>query len=318
MIKLALIGPGKWGVNYLNTIKEVKDAKIKYICARTQETLNNFSNEYKKTTNYEKLFNYHDLDGVILATPASTHFEIAAKFIKARLPILVEKPLTISYKEALELKNMAVKYRTLVKTGHIYIYHPAIIKMKQLLPNIGKLIHVETQGGNFGPFRSDVSTLWDWAPHDISLYLYLIEKYPLKIQSWGEKYSSDKQKEYDNIQFRMVFPGGITGFSSIGRMFPLKRRNLLVIGNHGALFFDDTQIKKLAFYSFSKDLPGMKIDNFQYPVYDKKLPLKKELEAFITQINIKDQSNNDIEFALQVAKITHQIENKLKLNKLQD
>ncbi len=307
MINLGLIGVGKWGINYLNTVKNVENAKIKYICSHSQETLNKFSDSYIKSTNYRDLLKYSDLDGVIIATPALTHFKMATVFIKARIPILIEKPVCISYKESQKLRNLIIEYKSLFVAGHIYIYHPAIIKMKQLFTKIGDLRYIQTQGGSFGPFRSDISALWDWAPHDVSLCLYLIGKYPYKIQSWGENYSTNIKREADNIHFRMFFTEKIISRSNIGRMFPIKRRSVLAIGSKGILLFDDTQEKKLILLDFSENQNN--IVNIQYPMYEEILPLQNELEFFIKRIKNKLYSKIDIEFTMQVTKIIQKIEN---------
>src|SRR3989344_6498148 len=124
MITLSLIGAGKWGKNYINTIHSLSFCEL--------------PDSYIKTKNYKELLNFNNIDGVIIATPASTHFQIAKAFLEKGFNVLIEKPLTTSYKAALKLYRIAEKTKSTVMVGHIFLYNPAFLKVKELIKSIGK------------------------------------------------------------------------------------------------------------------------------------------------------------------------------------
>src|SRR5689334_8453144 len=118
MTRIALIGTGKWGINYLNTIEKMNNCKITHIVSLSSKSLSRFSNLYHKTTNYLDLLSESEIDGVIIASPGSTHYKIVNDLIN-KYPLLVEKPLTLSLKNALQIN----KNGNQLMVGHVYLYN---------------------------------------------------------------------------------------------------------------------------------------------------------------------------------------------------
>lgn len=292
MINLALIGIGDWGRNYLSTIKAFPNCQIKYVCSRSPEKLLPFNENFIKTTNFKELLKYQDIDGVIIATPGSTHYQIAKELLKKGFNLLIEKPLTINYKDTLKLKTSAK-----VLVGHIYLFDPAFLKAKQLLKKIGPIQYVSYEAINKGPYRSDMSVLWDLGPHPISLLLDIYQKDPIQIQAWGINCLKLKSKLLDMVMLKMKFPDKTQAFVKISWLSPIKRRELTIVGVKSTLVYNDLQPNRLTLF----ENMGSKV---KHPSYPHRLPLEVELGEFIDAIS-KNRAieRSNLDFGIRVTKL---------------
>lgn len=282
MIELALVGTGKWGQNYIKTIKQLPRVELKYIFSR----------------DYRELFGHKDIDGIIIASPARTHFQIAKECIKRNYNILVEKPMTTSLNDALELKALTKKSTSIVFIGHIYLYNPAFQKAKELTKTLGEIQYLELEGCDFGPIRKDLSALWDWGPHDISMSMEIMGT-PISVSAWG--------KQRDMFFLCLRFKNDVCAFIKIGWLSPIKKRRMTIVGAKSSLVFDDTERQKIAIYQ-----NGVSIDS--YPQYRSEKPLLVQITEFIKCIQNKRQPKTDIENGLNVVRILHYIEKSLRQN----
>lgn len=286
MTTLALIGAGKWGKNYINTINNLSSCVL--------------PEEFIKTSNYKDLFAFNNINGVIIATPASTHFKIAKEFLKRGFNVLVEKPMTTNYKDALGLSEISRKYKNIFMVGHIYLYNPAFLMVKKLIKSIGKIKYISTEGMNYGPIRKDVSALWDWGPHDISMAIDLLGSVPEEVSVIG----------YDMCNLKLKFPNNLFVFVNIGWLSPIKKRIMTIVGEKSTIIFDDTIEKKITY-----------IENlgtsFQttYPSFSQQSPLSVQVSEFVKRIeNKENKDNSSLEMGLNVTKTLESCEKSMKLN----
>lgn len=293
IINLALVGYGKWGKNYVKTAKEIPDIRIKYICAPSL-TNARVDNDYVIVNDYKELSQFDDIDGVIIASPASTHFAIARYFLKKGINILIEKPLTTRYKDAVTLEKLSKRKKSLVMVGHIDLYNPAFLALKKMMKQIGEISYIDCEGMDWGPFRTDVSALWDWAPHDVAMCLDLIGE-PLSVQAWS------LSRDNDMIAACLYYPDNVKAFIKIGWLSPLKVRRVLVVGSKKSFLFDDTKKKKVEV--FDKQVT--------YPYYPDERPLQKELEAFVDCIRKKKMPYSNLEKAVKIAHVIDALERSL-------
>lgn len=309
MITLALIGAGQWGKNYINTIKSLPDCKLKYICAKNSQTLNLFPDDYIKITNYQDLFKCTDIDGIIIATPGATHFKIASELLKNGYNLLVEKPLTISYVETLQLKEIYdnLEKKPVILVGHIDLYNPPFVKLQEYINNIGEIRYLTFRGLNYGTFRNDISVIWEWGPHGVSMILGIMKQEPREVTAWAVSSLQSNSKLYDLAFIRLVFPNGVTAFIEISWLFPVKKRELVVVGSKDTIIYNNLAEKKITYF---EDMgPEMTGDKFikkepkiSYPSYSNELPLKLEILNFLQTIEGK-KNQTDINQALLVSKI---------------
>lgn len=319
MVNLALIGLGQWGKNYLTTIKQFPHCRIKYICSNTLKRFNS-SDDYIATTNFKELLKYKDIDGIIIATPGSTHFQIAEEFLKRGFNLLIEKPLTTDYKAALRLKALNNKAAAKVLVGHIYLFDPAYLQMKKLLKEIGTLQYVSYEAINNGPFRSDMSVLWELGPHAISLLLDIYGQYPTSIKAWAQKYLRPGTDLFDTVNIKVEFPNHCPSFVNLSWLSPIKRRELTVVSTSSALVYNDLQPNRLTFFEgMGPSLKGKEVIKrdpiIKYPSYNRKLPLEAELGEFINAIS-KNQTvkRSGLDFGVKVTQLLSLAERSISRN----
>jgi len=227
MIKLALIGNGRWGQNY---IKEIGSG-IKNISLPDNNILD---------INYSDYLSKLDADGVIITSPTSTHFQVARDLINAGFKrLLIEKPVTLSLGEALRLQKIARQKSVLIMVGHIQLYDEAIIKMQELLNLVGVITKMSYEGLK-SPVRTDGTTvIQDWAPHPSYLFLHFASKFPKKV--------TEKQLGDGSVLLDYDF-GNITAIAKIGWTHSKRRRVFKIEGKNGKLIFDSSsKIRKLSY-----------------------------------------------------------------------
>lgn len=210
MVTLALIGAGKWGKNYLTAVNQLPGCQIKYICTRD--------------SGYRHLINYLDVNGIIIATPAKTHYSIAKFFLNHGYPLLIEKPMTMNYAEAQQLKRQQQRQKVAVLVGHTYLFHPAYIKFKQAFKQLGKVDWLIFRGTNLGPMTPGLSTLWEWGSHAVALAIDLLNQEPVGVKARGDE---------EKIVLNLKFSNQIRFQATLGWGFGAKERSLTVINSRG-------------------------------------------------------------------------------------
>lgn len=311
MINLALIGVGEWGKHYLSTIKNFSDCKVKYVCVRTPERLKLFSGDFIKTTNFRDLLKYKDIDGVIIATPGSTHFGIAKEFLEKGFNLLIEKPLTLKYDQALELA--ALKDQTIAKVmvGHIYLFDPAYLKAKTLMKKLGTIKYVSYEAVNNGPYRNDMSVLWDLGPHAAAFLLDIFEQSPTQVTAWAVDNLRPKSRLWDIVFINFKFSNYSQAFIKISWLFPVKRRELVIAGNKSTLCYNDLIPHKLTLYEdmgprLTGGIAVRENPQIKHPAYQDKLPLEMELQEFVNAIREnKSIQKSDLDFGVKITKLLH-------------
>lgn len=304
MTTLALIGIGRWGINYINAIKSTNNIRIKYLCSTNTKSFDKIPNIFIKLDDYRKLFPYKDIDGIIIATPASTHFNISKDLLLKGYNILIEKPFTTNYKDAVTLKEIHESINSVVMVAHIYLYNPAFIKTCAVLKKIGEIKYLECEGSNWAPIRKDVSALWDWAPHDISMCLEILKEDPVEIQAWGVSILKPlKKNAFDTVYIRLGFTHNVQAFIRLGILSPIKKRKVTIIGSRSSVIFDDTKDRKIQLFNNTGTV---------YPSYSDNKPLFMEIMEFADCIKTKKNPRSDLYLALRVSKIIHYVEQSIE------
>lgn len=256
-LRLALLGTGRWGSIITKTIATLPDVELAYVA----------------THEWRELLSKDDIDGVLIATPPSSHTEIALAFIEKKIPVFIEKPMTLSSNDADALVAASKEYGTPVMVGHVHLYNAAYQALKAALPSLGAIQHIEGTESHDGPKRPDYSTLWDSTPHDLSMMIDLVGM-PLTVTASAETITNPGTKLYDRARMTLSFPQGVTGSISSDWIGPTKVRNLIVTGEHGTIVYDDVLPEK-------KVVVTLADGTISYPDYDAERPLTRELNAFI-------------------------------------
>jgi len=284
--KICVIGAGRWGRNHIKTLEGL--GCLAGVVEAEEQTLGGIRQEYPNVRTFTSVQDAitEDFDGFVVATPAETHYEIAALIISNKKPALVEKPLALTATEARQLKELAEENGVNLMVGHVLLFHPAIRKIKELVKSgkIGKLQYIYSNRLNLGTVRIEENILWSFAPHDISIFQYLIDSFPVEVVSRGGAFLQPKL--HDSTMTVLTYPDNVVGHIFVSWLHPYKEHRLVLIGSKGMLSFDDaSEAKELFFYEKGIDWvqgePIKREGPTEVIPYDRRMPLAEELEYFI-------------------------------------
>ena len=306
--KVCVVGAGNWGKNHINSLLQLES--LGGIVESKKELRESFIRSYPHVNRYDHLNQAlkDEYDGFVIATPAETHFNLAKKVVMAGKHVLVEKPMTLSISEAEELIDLAVHHRVNLMVGHVLLFHPAIIKIKEMMDrgDIGNPQYIYSNRLNLGKIRTEENVFWSLAPHDIAIFQYFTGSYPKKIQASG---SSFIQKGiHDSTITYLEYENGMEGHIFVSWLHPFKEHRLVVIGSEAMISFEDSlEGKPLKLYSKKYDLIGGVPEKIDGPVewipYNQKMPLIAELEYFMDHFNGEKLEIADMRNGLDVVKI---------------
>ena len=187
MPKVCVVGGGRWGQNHIRTLSEL--GYLGGICDVNEDSLQRYQEQHPEVKTFTDLdlALAADMDGFTVATPAHTHFTIAKKIMQSGYPVLVEKPLALSSDEARDLQRISQETGQQLMVGHLMLFHPAIERIKELLDDglIGKVQYIYSNRINLGTVRTEENILWSFAPHDVSIFQYLLGARPIEVVSRG-------------------------------------------------------------------------------------------------------------------------------------
>ena len=305
---VAVTGCGLWGrnivrnfynLNALHTVCDLDSDNIKMI--------NELYPDINTTKNFADVLQNPEIKAVCVVTPSHTHFKIVKEALLAKKHVYVEKPISTSSAEALELKELAEKMGVKLLVGHLLLYHPAVNRLKMLIAEgvLGKIKYVQSDRLNINYFKNDSSVMWDLAPHDVSMIAHITGKAPVKVLN-----AAGACCEFDNIcditHLTIEFEDGIIGQVSDSWIHPQKRVTLLVRGEKSTAILDDTlQEGKLKVYDNKKGSQN-EIEVFDYLEIE---PLKLECQHFLNCIEHDKTPRSDGENGYMIVKILESAEN---------
>lgn len=177
-MRLGLAGAGRWGRNYIRTIAGLGEMRLACIASRNPQTAALAPPGCRIVSDWRELIDASAVDGIVVATPPASHAEIARAAILKGIPVLVEKPLALSAVDAHAIRDLAVERNVYALVDHIHLFSPAFRALKKLAARHGGVREIHSEAGSHGPYRRDVSVLWDWGPHDVAMCLDLMQQAP--------------------------------------------------------------------------------------------------------------------------------------------
>jgi predicted dehydrogenase len=172
-LRLGLIGAGRWGRNYIRTIGELDGVRLAAVASNNPRTKDHVPADCRVSPDWREVV-HDDVDGIIIASPPMSHFEILKAAAEAGRAVLVEKPLVRSRSDLERLKVLLANTQATIVVDHTHLFHPAFEKLLSLAPAHGPIRSIRSSAGNLGPYRVDTPVLWDWGPHDIAMCLALV------------------------------------------------------------------------------------------------------------------------------------------------
>ena len=173
-LNLGLIGVGSWGRNYIHTINSLEEAKLVVVLSRYGTRPVALTPDCRVVTDWSELALVGGVDGVIIASPPAAHAETLIAAIAAGIPVLVEKPLTHCRADGDRIRSALGDRKAIIRVEHTHLHHPAFRALQAEAATLGAVRSIASSAGNIGPYRKDVSVLWDWGAHDLAMCLTLV------------------------------------------------------------------------------------------------------------------------------------------------
>ncbi|MEG4009567.1 Gfo/Idh/MocA family oxidoreductase [Microcoleus sp. Pol11C1] len=199
-IGIAVLGAGRWGVNLIRNFLEHPNSEVLAVVDPNRDSLATVQKQFNLdasvilATDWSQVQALPGLQAVAIATPASTHYTLAAAALQQGYHVLAEKPLALNLTEAIELCQLAEKQQRQLFVDHTYLFHPAVDRGQRIIQQhqLGKLRYGYAQRTHFEPVRHDVDALWDLAVHDIAIFNTWLEQTPIEVRAMGTVFPKEE------------------------------------------------------------------------------------------------------------------------------
>lgn len=244
MIKVGVIGYGYWGPNLVRNFMEAPGSTVTAVCDLRSERLVQLKTRYptiQTVSDCQSLFQNPDLDAIIIATPVSSHFELAMAALKAGKHVLVEKPLAANSKQATQLIDEAARRRKILMVDHTFVYTGAVRKIRELITSnaLGDIYYYDAVRVNLGLFQHDVNVIWDLAIHDLSVMDYVL---PTKATAVSATGISHIPGQPENVAYiTLFFNEPQIAHVHVNWLTPVKVRHTLIGGSEKMILYDDLE-----------------------------------------------------------------------------
>lgn len=244
-VKVGVIGCGYWGPNLIRNFQEIPHADLRMVCDLDSRRLDHIRSRYpsvQTSRNYRDLLE-SDVEAVAIATPVSTHHRIALDCLRAGKHVLIEKPLASGSAEARAIVEAGEEAGRVVMVGHTFVYNPAVVALKEIIDGgeIGQVYYFNCTRVNLGLYQPDVNVVWDLAPHDISILLFVLGREPVSVSARGSTYI--KPGVHDVAYLTLYFPDGVMADMRVSWLDPAKIRRITVVGSKKMIIYDDVEPK---------------------------------------------------------------------------
>lgn len=314
---LAVIGAGYWGQNVVRNFYDL--GALSCVCDADHQVLAKVKQRYPDidtTSDFSTILKRRDVDAVAIATPAASHYAIVKEALLSGKDVLVEKPLALTEDEGKELVCLADERHRILMVNHILRYHPAVKKLKQLLLKgaLGKIHYIYSSRLNMGKLRTEENILWSFAPHDISVMLWLLDEEPHTVAAFGGDYV--QQGIYDTTVTTLCFPSGVRGHIFVSWLHPFKEQKLVIVGSEKMAVFDDLAEEKLSLFphrvEWINQSPVAKKANAEPVPLEMEEPLRLACRHFLECVATRRPPETHGEEALRVLHVLERAEHSMQ------
>ncbi|HEY0004465.1 MAG TPA: Gfo/Idh/MocA family oxidoreductase [Pyrinomonadaceae bacterium] len=327
MINVGVVGYGYWGPNLVRNFMEASGSVVRAVSDLHQERLLRVEARYpatRTTTDYRELLADTNIDAIVIATPVSTHFELAMQALKADKHVLVEKPLASTSEQSLRLIEEAERRQRVLMVDHTFVYTGAVRKIREMVANgeLGDIFYYDSVRVNLGLFQHDVNVIWDLAVHDLSIMDYVLPFKPVAISATG---ISNIQGQPENVAYiTLFFANRQIAHVHVNWLAPVKVRRTLIGGSEKMIVYDDLEpSEKLKIYdkgvTFSQRpeavyemLVSYRAGDMLAPRLDSTEALHTEAAHFIDCINHQRQPETDGYAGLRIVELLEAAERSLR------
>jgi predicted dehydrogenase len=306
-----VIGWGYWGPKIARNLDSLPHTSVTMVAdldARRLHSLELHQPSVQTTTDPDEIFT-SDVDGIVISAPVRAHYQLARKALLHDKHVLVEKPLTNSIEQAEELIALSRERKRVLMVGHTFEYSPAVNELKKIIADgeLGKIYCIEAERVNLGLFRPDINVIWDLAPHDISILLYILGKKPEQIKVQAHAHLQPHIQDVAHLD--LGFEDGMTAHIHVSWLHPCKIRKVTIIGDRRMLVYDDTNpAEMIKIYNKGADVDADPVVSYRHgaitiPHIDWTEPLRLECEDFVQAIRKEQSPRASGEVGLEVVRI---------------
>jgi predicted dehydrogenase len=328
MVQLGVVGVGGWGKNLARNYFQIAQCHLKYVCDLDTAKLNQMKSQLPgtiMTTRWQDLLDDNELQAVVIATTAGSHYQLCKSALLAGKDVYVEKPFVLEIAEAEELIQLATAYGRILMVGHLLEYHPVVNRLKQMIESkeLGDIYYIYNQRVNLGTVRGDENSLWNFAPHDISSILYLLGEEPTDVSARGQSYL---QPGIEDVVFLSLnFGGKRMAHIHVSWLDPHKIRKITIVGSKKMAVFDDLEgTEKLKIYDKGvtqnqdyntfAEYVALRFGDITIPYMKIGEPLQIECRHFLDCVENRKQPLSDGLDGLRVVKVLDAAQRSLKAN----
>jgi predicted dehydrogenase len=327
-IRIGVIGCGHWGRNYVRLFSSMPQTELTALADANGARLSALASAHPGT----RLFSHHAAlldsglcDAVVVATTASTHHAIVRDALEADLDVLAEKPFTLNVAEAQDLTQRAERRQRMLMVAHTFLFNPSVRQIKSYIREgiVGDVYYAKARRTHLGLVREDVNAVWDLAPHDVSMFLFLLDESPVEVQAVGRRVL---RKDREDAAFvNLAFPSGVIAHLSVSWADSNKERYLDIVGSRSRVAFDDLNVQEpiRIFYkgisvessaepSFGEFKYLLRDGDIVSPRVSAQEPLRVLCEEFVAALTSRVQPYSDGAFGTRVVDVLCRIEAALR------
>jgi predicted dehydrogenase len=316
-IGIAVVGTGDWGANLVRNFANLPGCRLVAVHDNDPQRLEKSAVQYpaaRAVAALGELATLPDVQGVVVAASAVSHYDLARTLLEAGKDVFVEKPLALSVAHAEDLVRLARQRGRILMVGHLLLYHPAVRFLKSMVERgeLGDLFYIYSQRVNLGKVRRDENALWSFAPHDLSVILHLLGQEPIDVVARGSAFLQGSVEDVVFVDLR--FPDGKLAHVHVSWLDPHKLRKFTVVGSRKMVVFDDMEAgEKVKIYDKGVDRAGevvsygdaltVRSGDILIPKISLQEPLRVECQHFVDCVREHKTPLTDGAGGLQVVRV---------------
>jgi protoporphyrinogen oxidase/predicted dehydrogenase len=323
-VRIGVVGLGYWGPNLARNVAEARTAELAYLCDLRHQAIEPLARRYpaaRATSNFAELLADPELDAIAIATPVSTHAELAAAALDAGKHVFVEKPLASSTADAVALRELAQQRGRVLMPGHTFLYSPPVVKIKELIDagELGDIYFVSMSRVNLGLHQPDVSVVWDLGPHDFSILRYWLGELPTTVSATSRSCVIDGVPDVAFVN--LTYASGAIAHVELSWLAPSKLRRTAIVGSKKMVVYDDTSAESVRIFDSGAEVPDpdtfgeyrltYRTGEIVSPQIDATEPLALQLEAFCRSVTEAAELRSSPDMGVDVVRVVEAVDRSL-------
>jgi predicted dehydrogenase len=324
VVRMGVIGLGYWGPNLVRNIVDAPRAELTWLCDANPSALLSLARRYpsaRQAAHLKEMLTDPELDAVLVATPISTHYDLATAAIEAGKHVWIEKPFASSSSEVIDLVERAGRRGVVLLPGHTFLYSPSVVKIKELIDSgeLGDIFFVSMSRVNLGLHQPDASVVWDLGPHDFSILRYWLDDLPSEVSAMTRSCVLPGVPDVAFVNMR--FGSGAIAHLELSWLSPSKLRRTTIIGSSKMVIYDDMSTEPVRVFdsgaslrdpeSFGEFQLSYRTGNIVSPRIDATEPLSLEVDDFCSAILDGTPVRSSVAIGLDVVRSIEAVEDSL-------